>query len=47
MQGDNRDAKPFSYNLITKSMEDVPDFMLKLIDNKNNDIELEDGEKKL
>ena len=46
MQGDNRDAKRFSYNFITKNMGDaLNNFMLKLIDDENNEIKFEDKEK--
>ena len=46
VQGDNRDAKHFLYNFITKSPGDVLNFMLKLIDNENKEIKFEDNEKK-
>ena len=45
VQGDNRDAKHFSYNFITKSTEDVLNFTLKLIDDENKEIKFEDKEK--
>ena len=41
-QGDNRDAKHFSYNFITKNSRDVLNFTLKLIDDKNQETKLED-----
>ena len=47
VQGDNRDAKHFSYNFITKSTEDVLNFTLKLIDDENKEIKSEDKEKKM
>ena len=37
-QGNNRDAKHFSYGLITKNTGDVLNFTLKLIDDENNKI---------
>ena len=43
VQGDNRDAKYFSYSFITKNTGDVLNFMLKLIDNENKEIKLEDN----
>ena len=45
-QGNNRDAKHFSYNLITKHTGDVLNFTLKLIDDENKEIKFEDKEKK-
>ena len=45
-QGDNRDAKHFSYNFITKNTGDVLNFTLKLIDDENKEIKFEDKEKK-
>ena len=45
MQGDNRDAKNFSYNFITKNTGDVLNFTLKLIDDENKEIKFEDKEK--
>ena len=44
-QSDNRDAKHFSYNFITKNIGDVLNFMLKLIDDENKDTKFEDKEK--
>ena len=46
VQGDDRDAKHFSYNFITKNTGDVLNFMLKLIDDENKKIKFEDKEKK-
>ena len=46
VQGNNRDAKYFSYNFITKNTGDVLSFTLKLIDDKNKEIKFEDKEKK-
>ena len=46
VQGDNRDAKHFSYIFITKNTGDVNNFTLKLIDDENKEIEFEDKEKK-
>ena len=46
-KGDNRDTKHFSYNFITKNMEDVLNFMLKLIDDENREIKFGDKEKKI
>ena len=45
VQGDNRDAKHFSYNWIIKNMGDVFNFTLKLIDDENKGIKFEDKEK--
>ena len=45
VQGDNRDAKHFSYNLIIKNMGDVLNFTLQLIDDENKGIKFEDKEK--
>ena len=45
-QGDNRDAKHFSYNFITKTTGDVLNSMLKLIDDENTKVKFEDKEKK-
>ena len=44
-QRDNRDAKHFSYNFITKNTGDVLNFTLKLIDDENKEIKFEDKEK--
>ena len=44
-QGDNREAKHFSYNFMTKNTGDVLNFMLKLIDDENKEIKFEDKEK--
>ena len=44
-QGNNRDAKHFSYGLITKNTGDVLNFTLKLIDDENKKIKFEDKEK--
>ena len=41
-QGDNRDAKHFSYNFITRNTGDVLNFMLKLIDDENKEIKFEE-----
>ena len=46
MQGDNRDAKHFSYNFITENTRDWLNFTLKLIDEENKEIKFEDKEKK-
>ena len=46
-QGDNRDANHFSYNFITKNTGDVLDFTLKLIDDKNKELKLEDKDEKI
>ena len=46
VQGDNRDAKHFSYNFITKNMGGMLNFKLKLIDDENKEIKFEDKEKK-
>ena len=45
VQGDNRDAKHFSYNFIIKNTGDVLNFTLKLIDDKNKEIKYEDKDK--
>ena len=45
-QGDNRDAKHFSYNFITKNTGDVLNSMLKLIDDENTKVKFEDKEKR-
>ena len=45
VQGDNRDAKHFSYNFITKNTGDVLKFTLKLIDDENKEIKFKDKEK--
>ena len=45
-QGDNRNAKHVSYNFITNYTGDMLNFMLKLIDNENKEIQFEDKEKK-
>ena len=45
-QGYNRDAKHFSYNIITKNMGDMLNFTLKLIDDENKEMKFEDKEKK-
>ena len=47
MQGNNKDAKHFSYNFMTKNTGDVLSFTLKLIDDKNKEIKFEDKEKKI
>ena len=41
-QDDNRDAKHFSYNFITRNTGDVLNFMLKLIDDENKEIKFEE-----
>ena len=46
VQGDNRDAKHFSYNFITKNTGDLVNFTIKLIDDENKEIKFEDKEKK-
>ena len=45
-QGENREAKHFAYNFVTKNAGDVLNFSMKLIDDKNRDIEFKTGEKK-
>ena len=45
VQGDNRDAKHFSYNFITKNTGDGLNFKLRLIDDENKEIKFEDKEK--
>ena len=45
-QSDNRDAKHFLYNFLTKNTRNVLNFTMKLIDDNNKDAEFEDGEKK-
>ena len=45
-QGDNREAKHFGCNFIRENTGDMLSFTLKLVDDKNNDIEFESGEKK-
>ena len=44
-QGDNRDAKHYSYNFITKNTGDVLNFTVKLIDDENKEIKFEEKEK--
>ena len=46
-QGENREATHFPYNFMTKNVGDVLNFSIKLIDDKNSDIEFEAGEKKI
>ena len=47
MQGDNKGAKHFSYNFITKNTGDVLNFTQKLIDDKNKEIKFEDKDEKI
>ena len=44
-QSNNKDAKHFSYNFLTKNRGDVLNFSLKLINDNNKDTEFEDGER--
>lgn len=46
VQSDNREAKYFAFNFMMKNTGDALSFMLRLIDDKNNDIEFELGKKK-
>ena len=43
---ENRQARHFSYNFLTKNKNDLLNFTVKLIDSNNEDIEFIDGEKK-
>lgn len=45
-QIDKIQAEYFSYNFKTKNREEVSNFLLKPIEQKNQEIELEEGEKK-
>ena len=47
VQGDNRGAKHFWYNFITKNTGDVLNFTLKLIGDENKEIKFEGKEKKV
>ena len=45
-KSDNRQAKHFANNFITKNVGDILDFTTRLIDNNNKEIEFETDEKK-